>query len=55
MRGLMTLMSLIGMPSNGAIIRRVWNGTWVAVLITMRSSESSHAMEMCGSIGAGWT
>ena len=51
MRGLMTRMFLISMPMSGASIRRVWNGTWVAVRTTMRSSESSQAIEMWGSMG----
>ena len=51
MRGLITRMSLISMPISGASIRRVWNGTWVAVRTTMRSSESSQAIEMWGSMG----
>ncbi len=50
-RGLITRMFLTSMPMSGASMRRVWNGTWVAVRTTMRSSASSHAIVMCGSIG----
>ncbi len=40
MRGLMTRMRLMGRPSTGARMRRTWNGTWVLVRITSRSSSS---------------
>ena len=40
---------------SGASMRRVWNGTWVAVRTTMRSSGSSQATEMWFSIGTCWT
>ena len=44
-----------GKPNTGARIRRTWNGTWVLVRITSRSSSSHHVTTTCGSIGVCWT
>jgi hypothetical protein len=49
-RGLITRMRRMGMPSRGAMIRRTWKGTWVEVRTIRRWSSSSQVMVMCGSI-----
>ena len=50
MRGLITRMRRMGMPSSGAMMRRTWKGTWVEVRTISRWSSSSQVMVMCGSI-----
>ena len=52
MRGLMTRMRRTGICRIIATWRRTWNGIWVLVRMTSRSSASSQLITMCGSIVA---
>ena len=45
-RGLMMRIFLTGRPRRGATIRRTWNGTWVEVVISRRSSLSHLAIPL---------